>query len=112
METCLSSTMSILKAVHSSTGQLIHKAVRNELITLRIAQARSIYTNQDEQHIAEVAEEGYIKITIGTNTFSFIFPALVGKIAEDLPVWEGEDMWVTTSFPNKYVIFGTTRPFQ
>lgn len=109
MTNSLSEGISLLKLGHNSVGLPIHKAQRDEFITIRAARAQCL----EEDHVMVNANrEGngettnHFRVTIGEATFSLIFDENEGVIADGVPVYAGEEVWVSCSSPRKFVMYG------
>lgn len=104
----LSEGISLLNLGHNSPGLPIHKAHRDEFITIKLGKAQCL---EDDVVMVEDVErtlQNYVRITIGEATFALIFKEKEGILAEDLPVYAGEEVWVSCSTPKRFVMFGTT----
>ena len=107
----LSEGISLLQLGHNSAGLPIHKARQDEFISIKVVQAKCL----DEDIVVinnENEAQRYFRVTIGEATFALIFKEEEGIIAEDIPVYAGEEVWVTCSSPRKFVMFGTTNKVQ
>ena len=109
MSKTLSEGITWLKFGHNSAGVCIHKAMNHNFITITALKAHNLEDRDFtlvENVENQIANEKFFRITIGANTYALVFSESVGIIASKLPIYTGEEVWVTCSNPGKYVMYG------
>ena len=106
-----------LKRNMNGPGTLIHKSSRTEFLTLHVIE----YTEIDEGAVVVNAanvdrnEAAVFRITIGNSPVSINLKKSTSSIIiKDLCIYQGDEIWMSTSQPNKYCVYGvaSTTPLK
>ena len=96
-------------------GELVHQPQRTEFLTLFTKRANPHDSNTNELVVVDAAETTF-KLVIGKREYAVFAPLvdLHTPIIENFVVYEGEQVWVSTNNPNKYIVYGfvTRSPHQ
>ena len=99
----ISESIVLLTRNTQGPGNKVHQSVRNELVTLYYTSAR-LFTDHQERNL-ENLENGTLSISVGNRDFCITLTT-TQKI-ENLPVFKGEEIWVSTTTVNVGAIYGT-----
>jgi hypothetical protein len=82
-------------------GNKVHHSLRNELVTLYYTSARLFTDNQGNN----LENDGTLRISVGNRDFCITLKT--NQKIENLPVFKGEEIWVSTTTVNVGAIYGT-----
>ena len=87
---------------------IVHKAESNEFLQIIVQEVQCFETADDAVVVPNVNDnnEKYIRVTVGEQQFSLIFPEKSGVLAEKLPVYAGQEVWMSASSCRKYAVYG------
>ena len=105
----LTNNYKVLTRSYNTTGVFIHKSEKDEFIHLKFNRC----INMDYEVVTNVSNpdlqrENEVRVNVGTKSASILKKIENNDQVEinNLPVAAGEEVWIATTCPNTYCVYG------